>query len=87
VQTCANPQVEQKEAAVQGLGAQLAALQADFDYNLALLEGRDRELQQCEQALAGAGAELAAKLDLITQMQQALAEAEQGKLLRWAPTG
>ena len=69
---------------MQGLGAQLASLQADFEYNLGLLEGRDTELQQCEQALVGAGAELAAKLDLIAQMQQALAEAEQGKLLRGA---
>lgn len=79
--------MEQKEAAVQGLGAQLAALQADFDYNLGLLEGRDRDLQQCEKALAAAGAELAAKLDLIAQMQQALAEAEQGKPTRRVAAG
>lgn len=74
-------QVEQKDSALRSLEARLAGIQADFEYNLSLLEGRDAELATAEAALAAAGAELAAKLQLIDQMQDALAEAEKGMAL------
>ncbi len=70
-------QVQCKTEALLSAEAQLAALQADLDFNMRLLEGRDEELVQCEHALLTMRSELAAKEELITQMQQAMAEAEQ----------
>lgn len=58
----------------------MTALRADFDYNLGLLEGRDTELTGAEAALAALQSDLASKVQLIQQMQAALAEAEKGKL-------
>lgn len=67
-----------KDAALRDAEARLAALQADFDYNLGLLEGRDTDLAAAEAALQAAGGELGAKRELVAQMRAALAEAEQG---------
>ena len=75
---CLAVQLQEGEARRRALEAQLATLRADFDYNLALLEGRDLELATCERALAAAGMELAVERDRVAQMQQAVAEAETG---------
>lgn len=73
------PQAAAKASALAALEGQLKTLQADFQYNLELVEGRDAELAAAEAALAAAGAEAEARAELLTAMQAGLADAEQGE--------
>lgn len=73
-------QLEQRDGTICELQSKMLALQADFEHNLALLDGRDKELVRAEAAMVAVQNELASKVRLIQQMQAALAEAEQGRL-------
>lgn len=73
-------QLGQRDDKIRELQAKMLGLQADFEYNLGLLEGRDTELAGAEASLTALRGELASKVQLIQQMQAALAEAEQGEL-------
>lgn len=77
--TCRSPQVAARDAALRELEGRLATLQADFEYNLGLLGGRDEQLARCQAALAAADSELASQHELVAQMQAALGEAERGR--------
>ena len=60
---------------------QLKRLHQDFEYNLALLEGRDADLEKLESDVRSAGAALAGRERQVAELQAAHAAAQSGALV------